>query len=137
MSQPRFGWWSYVKNMIRRYPELAEEYTNLHEQGVTPAYSGMPQGGGGGRPLETVATRELPSVKQREFDAVHKAIQATERYPNGKERLAVVEYVFWSGHKGRRLLYEAAEKYHFSYDSVQNFHRDFIVLVASFFGLLD
>lgn len=138
MSQPRFGWWSYVKNMIRRYPDLAEEYAALHEQGVTPAYSGMPQGGGEGRPLETVATRELPSVKQREFDAVHKAIQVTKsRCQNGKDRLAVVEYVFWSGHKGRQLLYEAAEKVHYSYDAVKKFHREFILLVASFYGLLD
>lgn len=137
MSTPRYGWWSYVKNMIRRYPDLAEEYAALHEQGVTPAYSRMPQGGGEGRPLEEVAIRELPGVKQREYEAVHKAIQVTKRYQNGKERLAVVKYVFWDGHKGRSLLAEAAKKGHCSYYTAQNYHRDFIMLVASSFGLLD
>lgn len=137
MSTPRYGWWPYVKNMIRRYPDLAEEYAALHEQGVTPAYSGMPQGGGEGRPLEEVAIRELPGVKQREYEAVHKAIQDTKRYQNGQARLAVVKYVFWGGHKGRQLLAEAAKKGHCSYDTAKKYHREFIMLVASFYGLLD
>lgn len=25
MSNPRYGWWSYVKNMINRYPEKTNE----------------------------------------------------------------------------------------------------------------
>ncbi len=137
MSTPRYPWWGYVKNMIRRYPDLAEEYAALHQQGVTPAYSGMPGGGGEGRPLERTVLRELPGVKQKEFDAVRLAIEQTRQRPNGKVRLDVVDYVFWSGHKGRRLLSEAAEKVHYSYDAVKGFHHDFILLVAMFYGLLD
>ena len=26
MSKPRYDWWSYVKGMIRRYPELRRRY---------------------------------------------------------------------------------------------------------------
>lgn len=25
MSKPRYGWWSYVKDMLRRYPNLTNE----------------------------------------------------------------------------------------------------------------
>ncbi len=32
MSKPRYGWWGYVKNMIRRYPSLKMEYEYLHSQ---------------------------------------------------------------------------------------------------------
>lgn len=135
MSTPRYPWWPYVKNMIRRYPALAEEYAALHQQGVTPAYSGMSGGGGDGRPLEQVAARELPGVKQKEFDAVRLAIEQTRQRPNGQARLAVVDYVFWRGHKGRRLLAEAAEKGHCSYDTAKKYHREFILLVAQFYGL--
>ena len=137
MSTPRYPWWGYAKNMIRRYPGLAEEYAALHQQGVTPAYSGMPGGGGEGRPLEQTALRELPGVKQKEFDAVRLAIAQTRQRPNGKTRLDVVDYVFWQGHKGRRRLAEAAEKGHCSYDTAKKYHREFILLVGLFYGFLD
>ena len=58
MSSPRYDWWPYVKGMIRRYPDLCEEYADLHSQSITANYSGMPRGGGVGRIIESLAVRE-------------------------------------------------------------------------------
>ncbi len=138
MSTPRYPWWAYAKNMIRQYPDLAEQYAALHQQRVTHGYTDVPGGGGDGRPLENTAIQELPGVKQKEFDAVRLAIeQPRQRYKHGETRLAVIEYVFWSGYKGRRLLDQAAYKVNYSYDTVKIFHHDFIMLVAQFYGLLE
>lgn len=135
-STPKYDWWPYVKGMIRRYPGLAEDYNALHQQGTTPSYSGMPGGGGEGRPLEDIAARTLPGVHQQEYDAVTAAIAKTRSLPNGAARLEVIKYVFWEGNRGRRLLSQAADRVHYSYDAVKEFHREFIRLVASNFGLL-
>ena len=77
MSKPRYDWWGYVKGMIRRYPQLKEEYEELHRQAMRVDYSGMPRGGGSHRATEDLALRALPASKQREFDAVRKAIEST------------------------------------------------------------
>lgn len=69
-------------NMIRRYPALKEQYSDLHSMSVTANYSGMPRGGESGRSLESVAIRELPFNSQREYEAVRQAIEMTERYNN-------------------------------------------------------
>ena len=137
MSKPRYDWWGYVKGMIRRYPGLRERYSDLHSVSMTADYSGMPRGGSGGRGLEAVALRELPSTNQREYEAVRRAIAMTERYRSGEERLKVIRFVFWSGHKGRDLLQCAALSVPCSYDAAQTYHEEFIYMVASHSGLLD
>ncbi len=110
MSSPRYDWWPYVKGMIRRYPALE---------------------------TEREALGKLRGVARREYQAVAAAIQATQGLPNGAARLAVIQYVFWDGRPGRKLLAQAADHVHYSYRTVCRFHRDFIRLVAVNFGLLD
>lgn len=134
MSRPRYDWWGYVKGMIRRYPQLKEEYADLHSQSVTPNYSGMPGGGGSGRTVEVIALRELPSTKQREYEAVRRAIAATERMKASRDRLKIIDLVFW---KQSHTLDGAALTIPCHYNTAQRYHADFIILVASFYGLLD
>ncbi len=134
MSKPRYGWWSYAKDMIRRYPELSEEYADLHTMKITPKYSDEPRGTGLRRPLEDVAVRELPTNKQREYEAVRRAIETTEEYANGEERMAVVKLVLWSG---SHTLEGAAVKLFRSMRTVAQWHGEFIRLVASYYGLMD
>ena len=137
VSKPRYDWWPYVKGMIRRYPALKEEFADLHSPSMVANYSGMPRGGGNSRNLESVALGELPSTRQREYEAVRRAIRVTERYRNGEERIKVLKYVFWEGRKGRDLLQFAALRTPCSYDTAQTYHEEFIYLVASFYGLMD
>ena len=134
VSKPRYDWWPYVKGMIRRYPALREEYTDLHSQSVTASYSGMPRGGGDGRGLEAAAIRELPSTHQREYEAVRRAVETTEQYRNGRERLKVIRLVLWDR---SHTLEGAALMVPCHYKTAQCWHNEFIRLVALCFGLLD
>lgn len=134
MSTPRYDWWPYVKGMIRRYPVLAEQYRDLHTQNLTADYSGMPKGGAVGRGLESLAIRELPGTKQREYEAVRQAIEITQRMRSGGDRLLVIRLVLWDG---THNLYGAARRVHCGYRTAVRYHGDFIKLVALHYGLLD
>jgi hypothetical protein len=134
MSKPRYGWWSYVKSMIRRYPALKEQYEDLHSQSVTASYSGMPHGSGAGRPTEALAIRELPTNSQREYEAVRRAIGLTERYSNGRQRLAIVKMVLWDK---QYTLEGAALQIPCCISKAKMWHSEFIRLVASEYGLMD
>ena len=134
MSRPRYGWWGYVKDMIRRYPSLKEEYADLHTQTVTPGYAGLPGSGSASRATELIAVRELPSNKQREYEAVRKAIATTELMSASRDRLKVVELVFW---KRSHTLDGAALTIPCSYRTARRYHSDFVMTVASCYGLLD
>ena len=120
--------------MIRRYPSLKEEFEDLHTFAVTPSYGGTAGGGGASRATEDVAVRELPSNKQREYEAVRRAIAATERMAASRDRLRVIELVFW---KRSHTLNGVALLIPCHYNTAQKYHAEFIMLVASFYGLLD
>lgn len=134
MSRPRYDWWPYAKGMIRRYPDLAREYADLHTQTITQGYTGMPGGGGDGRSLEGVAIRELPGTRQREYEAVRRAIAVTALYPNGQSRLKVIRLVLWDR---SRTLEGAALAVPCSIATAKRWHGDFIRLVGKMYGLLD
>lgn len=78
--------------------------------------------------------KEVSGVYLREKDAVRAAIKATEALPSGKERLAIVDMVFW---KRTHTLEGAALQVPCSLRTAQEYHRQFIRLVAMHFGLLD
>lgn len=134
MSRPRYDWWPYVKGMIRRYPALKEQYEDLHNQSITASYSGMPNGGGSRRAVEDVLIRELPTNSQREYEAVRRAIELTERYHNGQSRLAIIRMVLWDR---QYTLEGAALRIPCSWRSAAQWHGDFIKLVAENYGLFD
>ena len=134
MSKTRYGWWGYVKDMIRRYPGLKAEYVDLHTQMVTSNYSGTRGGSGGGRVVEGVALRELPTTAQREYEAVRRAIDATERVSASRDRLKIIDLVFW---KKTHTLAGAALTIPCHYNTAQKYHAEFIMMVAAFYGLLD
>ena len=135
MSKPRYDWWTYVKGMIRRYPELMDEYSELHAQTVTQQLSGMPGGGGAGRTVEQCAVRELPGTRQREYEAVRRAVKLTQlNQVSGGIRLRIIDLVFW---KRSHTLEGAAQEVHCSYRTARRYHGEFIMTVARYYGLLD
>lgn len=133
MSSPRYDWWSYVKSMIRRYPDLKQQYEALHEIRITAQITGMPRGNNVSNPTANATLRELSPVNQKEFEAVHKAIEATRSYKNGADRLKVIDLVFW---ERSHTLAGAAMYVPCSYDTAKVWHREFIRLTAFLFGLL-
>ena len=134
MSKPRYGWWGYVKYIIRRYPHHKLAYDELHRQSITPSLSGMPGGGDISRKTETTAVKELPRVEQKEYDAVRQAVETTQRFKNGAERIEIINLVYW---KKSHTLEGAALKVGYSYIRASQIHGDFVRLVAKYYGLLD
>lgn len=120
--------------MIRRYPSLKAEYEELHSQSVTAQYSSLPHTEGVSRGTEMVSIRELPSTRQREYEAVRRAIEQTQGYINSKERLMIIDKVFW---KRSHTLEGAALLIPCSWRTAAQWHGEFIKLVAQYYGLLD
>lgn len=134
MSKPRYKWWGYIKNVIRSYPALKREYEDLHEQSMAVNMSGMPRGGCVSRGTEDIAVRELPYTKQREYEAVRRAVETVKRCPTANDRLSLVDMVFW---KRSHTLSGAAYKLNLSYTTAQRYHGEFVVAVAQFYGMMD
>lgn len=135
MSKPREIWWSYVKAMIRRYPELCAREAELHRQSLSQSITGMPHGSGKtSDPVADAALRELPAIQKRETDAVRKAVEQTRLLDTGEERISMIRLVFW---KKTHTLEGAAQKCHISYITAKRWHSEFIMEVAKNFGLLE
>ena len=134
MSKPRYGWWSYAKHIVRSYPALKEEYDELHRQRITASSTGLPGAGNYTRTTENTALRQLPRARQRELDAVEKAISKTRLLRSGSDRLKVIDLVLW---KGSHKIDGAAMQLHISEDTAKLYHRDFIRLVGFCYGLED
>ena len=65
---------------------------------------------------------------------MRKAIEATERMTASLDRLKIIDLVFW---KRSHTLDGAALAIPCSYQTAQQYHADFIHLVAKFYGLHD
>jgi len=135
LSKPRHRWWGYVRNVIRAYPTLKEEYDELHNPMITAAYGGA---GGArssdiGNPTMKAAIRQLPSQEQREFEAVNAAVWVTERYPNGQQRIEIIRRMYWS--KQQYSIGGAGELVGYGYTQARQIHREFVALVADYMGL--
>ena len=134
MSKPRYGWWPYVKSMIRRYPALKEQHDNMLRMQITPSYPGMTGGGGDGRGLENTVIRAMSQNSVRELDAVEAALAETERLMDNKARMTMIDLVFW---KRTHTLDGVALTVHYSPRTVKQWHGDFIRCVAKHYGLMD
>ena len=104
MSKLREIWWGYAKNMIRQYPRLQA----------------------------AEAEQQLTATKQREIEAVKKAVEITQAKETGKIRMAVVDFVLW---KKMGTTYMAAVKLFLSKRTAERYHHEFIHLVAECYGL--
>jgi len=132
MSKPRYKWWSYVKWMIRLYPERKEEIRRRMEPSVTPKYNAMPGGTDVSRTTEQLGLVSLGKTIDKEVEAVERAIEATNRMKDGAGRLDLIRLVLWAG---THTLPGACVECHVSERTGRRWHTDFIHLVARNFGL--
>lgn len=133
MSKPRYNWWPFALNIIRDYPERRSALKLLREQKLTADLSGMPKGGGNGRTVENLSTRQLPGQEQREHDAVFLALKRTKLMPDAKLRLEVVRLTLWRGYGIRA----AASVLNISERTSRRYRWQFILLVGHTYGFLD
>ena len=129
MSSPRYDWWSYVKNMIRRYPDMCRKYNELHSPNISPSLSGMPRGGDTTRQTETLALRELPTTQAREYEAVRRAVETEE-----PKKLKLIDMLYW---KKSHTVMGAADKLNIGERTAKRWNGEFIRRVAFIYGLMD
>jgi hypothetical protein len=119
--------------MIRNYPVLEEAERELHMPSMSQSLTGLPSAHSNNSVVESLAIKELPKIQQREYKAVYKAIKATELLIDGKERLNLINMVFWDQ---TYTLQGAALKCNICDRTARQWHTDFIRLTAIKFGLL-
>lgn len=135
MSKPRYRWWGYLLNVLKAYPELCAKLQQLKEPRITVNYDPSRGGKGGiSRPTESTALAELRGTEGKEYNAVHQAIEYTSKLRNGAERNALIDMVFF---KKSHSLEGAAMALFVSYSTAKKWHKEFILAVADFYGLLD
>ena len=78
--------------------------------------------------------RDVSGISKREKDAVQEAIKTVENMSNGMDVLAIIDMVFW---KRTHTLSGAALQIPCSERTAQEYHRQFIRLVAKNFGLME
>ena len=134
MSKPRYKWWPYAKAIVRSYPELKRDYEDIRTQRIAANYSGMPMTKNVVRATEITSMQCLPRARQREYDAVTKAIEITKRYKNGDARLKIIDLVYW---KKSHNVTGAAMVVGYSDIRCKQMHSEFIRLVGFCMGLED
>lgn len=98
MSKPKDDWWVNAVRMVRNYPARKKEYEELHRQTVS-MYSGMPSGHDVSRTTENLALRQMAPMKQKEYEAVSRAIEITKLLPDGELRITLISRMYWQGKK--------------------------------------
>lgn len=132
MSTASNDWWCNVTRMVRNYPARKEEYEALHSQSLVADMTGMPGSGVASRTTENIALREMPKMKQQEYEAVTRAIEITRLMPNGDLRLELIRRMYWSGRKLR--IEDVINSVGVADITGKRWHGAFIQLVAECVG---
>lgn len=133
MSKPRYRWWLFVRNMIRDYPSLRKELADIQRQSIVASVSGMPRGGSSSRASEMAALRQLEDPDDQQcYEAVASALEITRLRPDGKERLRLIELVYWV--QKPMTISDAAYRLHVSDRTAAEWHRNFVRCVAACYG---
>lgn len=135
MSNPRDDWWPNAVRMVRNYPARKAEWEDLHRQNLTANLSGMPKAGTAGRSTEEVALRQMPPMKQHEYDAVTRAVAITKLLPDGDKRIELIDRVYWRGKKIslNRVIYRIG----IGEATAKRWHAQFIRQVGECAGYLN
>jgi len=122
-------WWHpNVVKLLRIYPYLKALQQSDPDVVITPAYSGMPRGGGNSRPTENVATRRKLSAREEDLvNAVDHALWEVATWPDGAVIVRLVDMVDF---KRRYTLEGAAMVLHMSRDVAYRKRSRFIYLVG-------
>lgn len=127
----REDWWEYTKRIIRSYPALCRKAESVGDIPCTPAY-GASGGHSGGSPVERAIVDRLTDKEQRRYDAVRAAISETEVMKHGRQRMELIDRVYW---KRSHTLYGAAMCAPVSERTAHTWNAEFIRLVEKYLDL--
>ena len=130
MGKAKEPYWSYVKTIIKEYPDLKKQVAIPLEQRVT-SFIGL-DGGKSGQisdPTQSCVIHDLPPREQRKLEAIEGAIQKTKmQHPADAElRLKVINLVYW---KKSHTIEGAAMKVPCHRNVAGSWQGEFIRLVA-------
>ena len=132
MSRYKFDWWPQAVWAVRNYPALKKEYEELHEQSLSQKLTGMPGGRCTARATENIALKQMPPQKQREYEAVRRAIDTTVKLPDGQKRKDLIDRMYWQGKK--LTITQVMYQVNAGDALAKRWHREFIWLVGKNMG---
>ena len=128
----REDWWEYTKRIIRSYPALRRKAESVGDIPCTPAYGASGGHSSGGSPVERAVVDRLTDKEQRRYDAVRAAILETEVMKHGRQRMELIDRVYW---KCSHTLYGAAMCVPVSERTAHTWNAEFIQLVEKYLDL--
>lgn len=129
----REDWWEYTKRIIRSYPALARKAESVGDMPCTPAYgTGGGHGGTNSNPVERAVVDRLTDKEQRRYDAVRAAISETEVMKHGRQRMELIDRVYW---KRSHTLYGAAMCALVSERTAKRWSAEFVRTVEKYLDL--
>lgn len=128
----REDWWEYTKHIIRSYPALRRKAESVGDIPCTPAYGASGGHSSGGSPVERAVVDRLTDKEQRRYDAVRAAISETEVMKHGRQRMELIDRVYW---KCSHTLYGAAMCVPVSERTAHTWNAEFIRLVEKYLDL--
>ena len=129
----REDWWEYTKRIIRSYPALSRKAESVGDMPCTPAYgTGGGHSGAAGNPVERAVVDRLTDKEQRRYDAVQAAIEETEVMKHGRQRMELIDRVYW---KRSHTLCGAAMCVPVSERTAHTWNAEFIRLVEKYLDL--
>lgn len=128
MSKPRYWWWGSIQNALRAYPRLKQQY-EAPNVAVTARYAeGACRDSTPGRTTETAALERLYDGDYKIYLAITEAVKETEQMTNGRDRLRLIELIYWKRYW--KTIEGAAYEVGYSKSRAEDFHGEFIRLVA-------
>lgn len=128
MSKPRYWWWGSIQNALRAYPRLKQQY-EAPNVAMTARYAeGVGHDSTPGRTTETAALERLYDGDYKIYLAITAAVEETEQMTNGRDRLRLIELIYWKRYW--KTIEGAAYDVGYSKSRAEDFHGEFIRLVA-------
>lgn len=128
----REDWWEYTKRIIRSYPALCRKAESVGDIPCTSAYGASGGHSGGGSPVERAVVDRLTDKEQRRYDAVRAAISETEVMKHGRQRMELIDRVYW---KRSHTLYGAAMCALVSERTAKRWSAEFVRTVEKYLDL--
>ena len=123
-------WRREARRALRDYPRLKRKQGN-NEQQITAQYSGVAVQHSASRVTEEIALRStLTEREENIISAVEMAMWMQQHYPNGAERVRMMELVYF---KRTHTIEGAAEIVHYSPDALWRWNTE--ILTAVYVGL--
>ena len=128
MSKQRYWWWGSIRNALRAYPRLKQQY-EAPDVAVTARFAeGVGHDSAPGRTTETAALQRLYDGDYKVYLAIKAAIDETAQMETGQARLKLIELIYWKRYW--KTIEGAAYEVGYSTQRAKEIHGEFIRLVA-------